>query len=388
MRILQFANTLDVSDGGPARNAFELNVSTNRHEDISNQLFFFNHGASKWVFDDYDGAAGELPIPGPLQIGLRNAPEEHRVGLGRCVNMARGADIAILHGYYLPWSILVAVLLILLKVPFVITPHGSLTSHQQSHSKAKKALYDMTFGRLLRKWSAGFVTGSKIEAIELRQKFPDCAVQVGGVGTVLPEAHLSADRWGEPVRLLCLSRIAPKKRLDLSIHATRVMLDRGYDVRLDIVGAGPKPLEDNLRRLCRDLGLESFVRFHGQKTGAEKQKFLLTSDIYLLPSDDENFGISLAEALAAGLPAVVSDRVAAAEVMDRTAGRVVAAPSAETLADGICDLLAQGRGCSSDGARRCAAEHLSWTPVSMNWISVLSQLSASRNGSSGLVDTR
>lgn len=369
MRIVQLVNTLAVSDGGPARNSFELNISLNQLPGISARLFWLRGTPSKSVLATYRGAVGPLPLPGPQRL----------TALREFANSVRDADVLVIHGYYLPWVLPATVMAAAMGTAIVVTPHGSLTAHQQKTSVLRKRIYDQSFGRASRAVLTGFVTGSEIEASELRAKFPKATVMVAGVGTSLPEIDIDERPWNSPFRLLALSRIAPKKRHDLILGALRVLTDRGIPAELDIVGAGPDDLVARLRSLAADLGLSELVRFHDQKSGEEKDAFYRNADLYLLPSDDENFGISLAESLAHGLPAIASKRVASAGVMDQSAGRVLARPTADSIADAVVELRAGGRPAMSRGARACAEANFSWQAAADNWIRALGELGAAKD---------
>jgi glycosyltransferase involved in cell wall biosynthesis len=74
---------------------------------------------------------------------------------------------------------------------------------------------------------------------------------------------------------------------------------------LDI--AGPGALADELKRRAQELGLESAVAFLGAKSLDEVAQLLLSSDVMVLPSHTEPWGLVVNEALSYGCPVVVSD---------------------------------------------------------------------------------
>lgn len=369
MRIAQLVNTLAVSDGGPARNSFELNITLNQLPGVSARLFWVQGTAPKSVLAAYRGAAGPLPVPGPQRLR----------GMRELAAAVRKADVLVVHGYYLPWVLPTALLAAVLGTAVVVTPHGALTAHQQKTSVLKKFIFDKTLGWAIRALLTGFVTGSETEATDLRTKFPRAAVMVAGVGTTLPALDIDERPWNSPFRLLALSRIAQKKRHDLILGALRVLRDREILAELDIVGTGPDDLVADLRSLASTLGISEQVRFHNQKSGTEKEAFYRDADLYILPSDDENFGISLAESLAHGLPAIASTGVASASAMDNSAGRVLAQPTAELIADAIVELRAGDRAMLSQGARACAEANFSWRAAADSWIRALHELGVAKD---------
>jgi glycosyltransferase involved in cell wall biosynthesis len=110
--------------------------------------------------------------------------------------------------------------------------------------------------------------------------------------------------------LLSFSRIAEKKRIDLSIEAVRALREEGVDVRLTIAGVGSHELVEELRDLVKHYKLDSVVDFIGFVDGDDKNKIFVDSDIFLLPSENENFAVAVAESIARQVPVVVSNRVA------------------------------------------------------------------------------
>ncbi|MDP9885843.1 glycosyltransferase involved in cell wall biosynthesis [Sinomonas atrocyanea] len=364
MKILQLIQTVDVSYGGPSRNSFELNLTLNKIDGVSAQLIYMKRTPNRSVIDTYGGALGPLPARRPAQLRLLDG--RNAIGVRRLYALVRGADVIVVHQYYLGWILPLAILAKLLRTPFVITPHGSLTFHQQTVSVLKKRIFELLVGRFVRDSATGWVTGSEIEAGELRASVPGARVSVGGVGTPVPQQSLT-NGWHEPLRLLALSRIAPKKRHDLILGAVGVLRERDINVHLDIVGDGPDELKMKLERQCQALGIESVVTFHGQKTGQDKERFYFGSDIYVLPSDDENFGISLAEALAHGLPCVSSAAVAAAQDLPLACGRVLSSPTPESIADAVEDLQRGSRREFARAAQRYAQQNFSWMAAGQRW---------------------
>jgi glycosyltransferase involved in cell wall biosynthesis len=108
---------------------------------------------------------------------------------------------------------------------------------------------------------------------------------------------------------LFLGRIHPKKGCDLAIGAFAKVLGTSPEWRLVIAGPDQVGLQKDLRRRAVELGLASRVTWAGMLGGAMKWGALRAAEILLLPSHQENFGIVVAEALAAGVPALISNKV-------------------------------------------------------------------------------
>jgi glycosyltransferase involved in cell wall biosynthesis len=113
--------------------------------------------------------------------------------------------------------------------------------------------------------------------------------------------------------LVYLGRIHPKKGCDILMdaYAEAALWDPG----LDLVMAGPDPLlwSDELKRTALSKGISHRVHWPGMLRGDAKWGAFFASEAFILPSHQENFGIAVAEALACGRPALLTDKVNIAE---------------------------------------------------------------------------
>jgi glycosyltransferase involved in cell wall biosynthesis len=154
--------------------------------------------------------------------------------------------------------------------------------------------------------------------------------------------------------VLFLSRIDRKKGLDLLIPAFQKVLVDFPDTVLVIAGDGDAGLIGELRTQCRDLNIESSVFWPGFLDGPAKFEALAGAEIFVLPSYSENFGIAVIEAMAAGVPVIITDQVGIwREVSGEKAGLVTTA-EAEPLRGAIVRLLADEASRASMGANGVA----------------------------------
>jgi glycosyltransferase involved in cell wall biosynthesis len=154
--------------------------------------------------------------------------------------------------------------------------------------------------------------------------------------------------------LLTLSRISPEKGQDLLLEALLAWERRDdfpqYPLWLFVCGdaafmQGQRFL-DKLRTLAARLK-RTRVAFPGYVTGDRKRAFLALADLYVFPSRHESYGLTLIEALAAGLPAVCLDTAGARSVMREEFGALVPASG---LRAAIATLLADQGGLKKMGA--------------------------------------
>jgi glycosyltransferase involved in cell wall biosynthesis len=107
--------------------------------------------------------------------------------------------------------------------------------------------------------------------------------------------------------LLFLGRLHPKKGCDLLIDAFAKL--KAKDLSLILAGPDQIGWEAELRRQAEHLNLSDRIVFTGMLEGEMKQGAFAAADAFILPSHQENFGIAVVEALAAGIPVLISNRV-------------------------------------------------------------------------------
>jgi glycosyltransferase involved in cell wall biosynthesis len=144
---------------------------------------------------------------------------------------------------------------------------------------------------------------------------------------------------GDAKLILFLGRLSEKKSPDLLLQAFAMISrgERGGNLRL--VFAGPdEGLKKGLVQMAERLGVASRVLFCGPLFGEAKWGAYRDADVFVLPSQNENFGNSAAEAIAAGAPVIVTDRCGIAPLLENAAGLVVAHEAA-AIAHGLERML-------------------------------------------------
>ncbi|HEV2387551.1 MAG TPA: glycosyltransferase [Candidatus Acidoferrales bacterium] len=141
----------------------------------------------------------------------------------------------------------------------------------------------------------------------------------------LPARGTFRRQWkisGSEPLVLFLGRLIPRKGADLLIQAFADAMPGGGT--LVIVGPEGNPgYVDQLRAVARQSGVADRVRFTGGLYGEAQKAVLADADIFALPSSYENFANAVAEAVASGVPVVVTDRCGIHSLVDGRAGLVV-----------------------------------------------------------------
>lgn len=208
-------------------------------------------------------------------------------------------------------------------VPFAVFVHGMLDpyfKHRYPLKHIKKLLYWRAFLRPVVNNANAVLFTSEEEKILARQSFPDyhpreVVVPYGSFGpdcgTAAAAAHF-LEKWpqlrGKRIAIT-MGRIHPKKGTDLLIAAFARTLARDPDWRLVIAGPDQIGWQARLQEQAVALGVADRIVWTGMLKGENKWGALSASEVFVLPSHQENFGIVVAEALACGLPALLSNKI-------------------------------------------------------------------------------
>ena len=155
-----------------------------------------------------------------------------------------------------------------------------------------------------------------------------------------------------------LGRITYQKGPDYFVEAAAKVLQRVSDVRFVMAGSGD--LMNHVVRRVAQLGIADRFHFTGFLKGGEVQRMFRLSDVYVMPSVSEPFGISPLEAMRSGVPVIISRQSGVAEVLDYAIK--VNYWDVDALADAIYGLLtypALGRMFASKGLKEVTG--LKWT---------------------------
>jgi glycosyltransferase involved in cell wall biosynthesis len=118
-----------------------------------------------------------------------------------------------------------------------------------------------------------------------------------------PLPALESKPLEQPLRLIVVCRLAPNKRADHAIEITRILLQRGIQVHLTIVGSGES--ESELKQSASRPELQAHITFAGQLSEDQKNAELRRAHLLLHTSMREGWGLNVIEANAMGTPAVV-----------------------------------------------------------------------------------
>ncbi|PKP72138.1 MAG: glycosyltransferase [Alphaproteobacteria bacterium HGW-Alphaproteobacteria-5] len=188
------------------------------------------------------------------------------------------------------------------NVPLVVSPRGTFSRYALNRSRVVKFLFWNGLQKRAIAHAAMFHATAESEYEDIRRLGFRQPVAVIPNGIELPDPA-DAARPEARRHLLFLGRIHPVKGMDNLLHAWAHIEARFADWDLQIVGPGEAGHLDELRQLSQLLKLKR-VKFDGPLYGADKLRAYRSADLFVLPTHSENFGMAVAEALAAGCPVI------------------------------------------------------------------------------------
>ncbi|MEJ1930992.1 glycosyltransferase, partial [Nostoc sp. NIES-2111] len=172
--------------------------------------------------------------------------------------------------------------------------------------------------------------------------------------------------------ILFMSRIEPKKGLDILIPALEKLLASGNNFHFVLAGTNPQDpdYEQQIKDQIANSSLRSHTTITGFVTGELKASLLQAADLFVLPSYYENFGIAVAEAMVAGVPVVISDQVHIWQQVHDSESGWVGTTEVESLVELLQQALQnpQERQRRGINARNYALENFSWDAIAQQMI--------------------
>jgi len=237
-------------------------------------------------------------VAGPAPFGY--APQ-------MCADLcARSPNALHLHGLWKYPSIVVNRWFLQTRGPYVVSPHGMLEPWALQRSRGRKRLAMWLFQKACLRNAACLHATAAMEVESIRVAGFHNPIALIPNGVELPEIQRSGN-GSQPPRMrtaLFLSRIHPKKGLINLVNAWHAVNPVGW--KLLIVGPDEVGHAAEVQRLVHAYGMEKHILLQGEVIGEAKTRLYCDSDLFVLPSFSENFGLVIAEALACGTPVITT----------------------------------------------------------------------------------
>jgi len=314
MKILHVIPTVDPASGGPAEAVRQLcQIYRSGSHDVEVASLDAPQSIGQFDFPVHVHALG----PGSGVYGY-----SARAGRWFKENIAR-FDVVFLNGVWQYDTLAAYRALRASKTPYAVFPHGMLDPYFERQfplKHAKKLVYWQLFLRRILRDAAAVLFTCEEERTLARQSFPGYKVRemVAPLGTFGPDCDLAdaaaqvLAQWpelrGKRVAST-IGRIHPKKGTDLLIEAFARTLANDPAWHLLIAGPDQTGWQKDLEAKAARLGVAESITWTGMVKGPLKWGVFAASEVFVLPSHQENFGMVVAEAMASSTPVILSDKV-------------------------------------------------------------------------------
>lgn len=252
------------------------------------------------------------------------------------------SDIIHIHGLWHFNSALSIFFARLVNKKYVITPHGMLDIWSLSQSRIKKKIYSFFIERrnLVNASAVHFLNFEELLESKFFEKNLKTFVLPNGVDlnelgiTSLDNYDLKSNHY---TYMLFLGRLNPKKGFDILIPAFKEALESCPGLKLLIAGPDQFNYKSEIINLLIKYGIKESSSFLGMLEGSEKSNAFRKSDFFILPSYQEGDSVAVKEAMAFGLPVIITPSCHLNEVTKNNAGFVVQ-PNIDSIKNAIIQL--------------------------------------------------
>ncbi|MEG4075814.1 glycosyltransferase [Microcoleus sp. Pol14C2] len=428
MRILQIIPSISLIYGGPSQMVLGLSAAlAAKNIDVT------------IITTDSNGDIGQLPLDVPLNQPIQQ--NGYQIIYFRCYpwrrykfsfsllqwlnENARQFDLAHIHALFSPVTTFAATIARYHKLPYIMRPCGMLDPADLQKKKRLKQIYATLLERPNLAGAAAIHFTSKEEAkiserfglgstgkmpvprdldstgkmpvprdldftgkmpvprdLDFTGKMPvprDLVIPLGVTAGLFPKRL----RESQVPIILFMSRIEPKKGLDLLIPALESILEAGIEFHFILAGSSPQnaDYETKIKVQIQNSSLAKYTTITGFVSGDLKVEILTKADLFVLPSYYENFGIAVAEAMVAGVPVAISDRIHIAEDIQQAEAGWVGPLEVGAIAHSIKSALLnpeerQRRGLNG---KKYAEKYYNWEAIAQQTIDAYQQILSSTN---------
>lgn len=352
--------------GGPILSVYELCNSLSRQNDRIKLRVLTTDSAGPTTKDSVPYSS----VPAKYEAGYSVYFSRRLIGsefspmlIFRIITMSKWADIIHVTSVYSLSTFISLIIARLRGKPIVWSPRGALQRWDRSTNSFIKSAWDILCNCLVDSSRSILHVTSKEEADASRNRIPKAKIILIPNGVTLPPVNTKVSRGDGILRLLYIGRLHEIKGLENLFKAMKMLPD---NIELSVCGNGDASYVKGLRNLVSDLDLNSRVKFRGHITGDDKEKELFDADICIVPSYIENFGMVIVEAMAHGVPVIVSNGTPWEEINKKGCGLWVE-NSPSSLADAVIEI-------SEKNYLEMGSKGRAWMEESYSWTKIASQM--------------
>jgi glycosyltransferase involved in cell wall biosynthesis len=388
--ILHVTPYMHASAGGPPVVVENFTAEANRlgHSSESVSTFAFCNGDDSILRKHLEQLA-----PTTFLTGLETVPIVSRSGAEKINAQVRRADIVHVHTLWSPLNVAARFACRKHDKPYVLMPHGMLDPYSLSLKALKKSVYLKFFeGPNMACAQRMIYTTSEEERLAslAALRLPRGAIVPLGARASSNSINDLRLRFLEKYpqaegkrRLLFLGRLHHKKGLDRILNCLQRVRQTIPNVLLVVAGTGEPKYQDHIRQLVSSLALDDHVVFTGHLDGDQKWASFAASELFLLPSRQENFAITVAEAMQMGVPVVITDKVNTWPYVEEAgAGLVLAERDIDALLPRAIETLLTDhatRSKMSAQGSRYARDRLTWHASARKLLACYDQVVSGRS---------
>ncbi|WP_019508566.1 glycosyltransferase [Pleurocapsa sp. PCC 7319] len=334
MKVLHVIPSLSPTLGGPTQVALQI-VKSLRHQGIDAEIVTTNYDETKLLDVPLNQCVEYQDVPVWFLPAFPHPFKEYIFSSALTRWLWQNIDrYDILDNHYLfsYASTCAGAIARCQKVPYTVRTQGQLSSWALKQSSLKKQFYTAIIERHNLNQAAA-IHCTTLEEVEDLKKFgiktPTITLPLGvdppeQISSASAELHNLYNIPQEKLIILFLSRLHYKKRPNLLINSLNKIVAQNNNFHLIMAGSGEADYLNYLQKLVHKHQLTNHITFTGFITGRNKHLLLQGSDIFVLPSYSENFGIAVAEAMVAGLPVIITPGVQIApEIATADAGIII-----------------------------------------------------------------
>ena len=251
--------------------------------------------------------------------------------------------------------------------PYIVRSIGQLSEWSLSQSKLRKMIMLCLIERSnLSKAVAVHVTSISEQEDVLKLKLGNPILLLGlGVDFDENRDNLLETEPGHCIKFLFLSRLHPKKQLEVLMMALACLKDsyKNENWCLYIAGDGAQDYVAKLKSLAAELAIANHIVWMGHITGIIKDNLLKNVDWYVLPSASENFAISAVEAMAAGVPVIITKHVGVSDMVQKHRAGIIAEANTKQLTQALHQAMNGPPLAMKQASRKLVKDHYLWSSI-------------------------
>lgn len=260
------------------------------------------------------------------------------------------------------------------NLPLIIAPRGTLSKWAVSQSRLKKALVLAIGQKKALNAVDCFHATAESECNDIAEYgYSKVKCIVSPNGLQLPK--FVGERKGIKKRVVFMSRLHPKKGLDMLINGWSKLEQKFQDWELSIIGPLDSTYAVDMQKLSDALGCKK-VHFLGELKGSDKFNYLRDSSLFILPTHSENFGMVVAEALASEIPVICTKGAPWKKLEDFNAGWWIDI-NEEAIVQGLTKAMLLDENTlkkMGKNGRKWIEKDFSWDAIAVDLIKVYKQV--------------